>query len=318
MRHPAIAGRRANALIAAAAVLAGCAAYVQWRVRQAERDNPPRGRFVEVDGVRLHYVERGEGPPLVFLHGNGSMIEEVQRSGLLERLARDYRVIVIDRPGFGHSERLRDRAWTARTQARLLREALRELGVERPILVGHSWGVFVALRMALEDPHYVRSLVLASGYYFPTPRLDVLLMSQPAMPVVGPLMRYTLSPVLSRLIYPLLLRRIFGPAPVSAGFRDFPVWMALRPGQLRAAAAESAMMIPTAATPGPRFAELRMPVVLIAGEGDRVASARWHSGRVHARIPYSELRLVPQVGHMVHHSAPDEVVAAVESAARAV
>ncbi|MCC7547111.1 MAG: alpha/beta hydrolase [Burkholderiales bacterium] len=265
--------RQRVALSAGAVLLAACAVYVQWRVRQAERDNPPQGQFIDVDGVRLHYVEQGEGPPLVIFHGNGSMFEEIQRSGVMARLAHDYRVILIDRPGFGHSERPADRVWTARAQARLMREALRQLKVERPIVVGHSWGVFVALRLALADPHYVRSLVLASGYYFPTPRLDVLLMSAPAIPLIGDLVRHTVSPLLSRIIYPLLLRRSFGPAPVSEGFRGFPVWMALRPRQLKAAAAETAMMIPTAATLGPRFAELRMPVVLIAGEGDRVARA---------------------------------------------
>jgi len=309
--------RHRASLIAATAFLAASALYVQWRVRQAERANPPAGKFIEVDGVRLHYVERGKGPPLVIFHGNGAMFEEMQRSGLLERAAQDYRVIVIDRPGFGHSERPADRIWTARAQARLMREALRQLRVERPIVLGHSWGVFVALQLALEDPHYVRSLVLASGYYFPTPRLDVLPMSVPAIPVIGDLMRYTLSPILSRLIYPLLLRKTFGPAQVSAGFRDFPVWMTLRPHQLRAAAVESATMIPTAAMLGPRFRELRMPVMIIAGEGDRVARARWHSQRLHGRVPTSELRLVAGAGHMVHHTAPEDVKAAIDWAARA-
>src|ERR1700733_1318636 len=80
--------------------------------KKAERNNPPIGKFIEVGGVRLHYVERGEGEPLVFLHGNGSMIQDFVSSGLLDKAARKYRVIVFDRPGFGYSKRPRLTVWT--------------------------------------------------------------------------------------------------------------------------------------------------------------------------------------------------------------
>ena len=80
--------------------------------RNAENDNPPAGQFLEMDGVRLHYVERGSGAPLVLLHGNGSMIQDFESSGLIDLAARNYRVIVIDRPGFGHSDRPRNVVWT--------------------------------------------------------------------------------------------------------------------------------------------------------------------------------------------------------------
>jgi pimeloyl-ACP methyl ester carboxylesterase len=90
------------------------------------------GRFVEVAGVRLHYVEHGEGEPLVLLHGNGSMIQDFQSSGLIDMAARTYRVIVFDRPGFGHSERPRTTIWTAEAQADLIHKALKKIGVPVP------------------------------------------------------------------------------------------------------------------------------------------------------------------------------------------
>ena len=101
---------RQNVFSNAAGVLAaaaGAALLNHWLARKAERRNPPRGRFIKVQGVRLHYVERGTGPALVLLHGNGSMIEDFQSSGLIELAARKYRVIAFDRPGFGHSDRPR-------------------------------------------------------------------------------------------------------------------------------------------------------------------------------------------------------------------
>ena len=80
--------------------------------KKAESDNPPFGQFLEVNGVRLHYVERGSGEPLVLLHGNGSMIQDFQSSGLIDLASKNYRVIVFDRPGFGHSDRPRNVVWT--------------------------------------------------------------------------------------------------------------------------------------------------------------------------------------------------------------
>ena len=73
--------------------------------RNAENDNPPAGQFLEVGGVRLHYVERGSGPPLVLLHGNGSMIQDFETSGIIDMTAEKGRVIVFDRLGFGHTGR---------------------------------------------------------------------------------------------------------------------------------------------------------------------------------------------------------------------
>jgi pimeloyl-ACP methyl ester carboxylesterase len=94
--------------VVAAGALAAMALLNRHLAKKAEDDNPPAGQFLEVDGVRLHYVERGSGDPLVLLHGNGSMIEDFESSGLVDLAAKNYRVIVIDRPGFGHSSRPRN------------------------------------------------------------------------------------------------------------------------------------------------------------------------------------------------------------------
>ena len=109
--------------------------------KKAERRNPPTGRFVTIDGVRLHYVERGTGRPLVLLHGNGSMIFRTSNSsGLIDLAAMKYRVIAFDRPGFGHSDRPRRTVWTPEAQAALLNAALTKMGVSQPPVFGHSWG----------------------------------------------------------------------------------------------------------------------------------------------------------------------------------
>jgi pimeloyl-ACP methyl ester carboxylesterase len=312
---PAVGFVRRHPFALAALALAGSALLVQRRTRQAERANPPQGKFIDVEGVRLHYLEHGAGEPLLLLHGNGTMIREMEISGLIDLAADRYRVITFDRPGYGHSARPRGRLWTPRAQARLLHEALRRLGVERPIVVGHSWGTQVALAYALEFPSQVQSLVLLSGYYFPTLRFDVPLLSPPAIPLVGDVLRYTISPWIGRLIWPLMLKRIFGPAPVPPRFAAFPVWMVLRPSQLRAAAAEAALMIPDAMALRKRYRDLDLPVMIMAGEEDRHVDAGQQSVRLHQELPRSELRLVPGVGHMIHHSVPRQVMEAIDAVA---
>jgi pimeloyl-ACP methyl ester carboxylesterase len=298
-----------------AALLAGTALVVHLRARKAEQDNPPEGRFVEVGGVRLHYVECGQGQPLVLLHGNGSMIQDFETSGLLGLAAQRYRVIAFDRPGFGHSERPRSTVWTPNAQADLLHAALARIGITRAIVLGHSWGASVAVALALKYPQAVKALVLASGYYFPTLRADVAFMSAPAIPLVGDILRYTISPILARILWPRVLRKIFGPAPVPARFADFPVSMALRPSQLRAAAAESALMIPDAFALQSHYSELKMPVVIVAGRDDRLVTTEHQSARLHSEIPQSTFHSIPGAGHMVHHTDPYSVLAAIDEAA---
>ena len=81
--------------------------------KRAERNNPPIGKFVDVGALRLHYIELGDGEPLVLLHGNSGMIQDFTSSGLVERAGQRYRVIVFDRPGFGYSDRPRRTIWTS-------------------------------------------------------------------------------------------------------------------------------------------------------------------------------------------------------------
>jgi pimeloyl-ACP methyl ester carboxylesterase len=287
---------------------------VRAKTKQAEAENPPQGRFVTADGVRLHYIERGEGPTLVLLHGNGVLADDFDHSGLLDRAAQHYRVIAFDRPGFGYSERPRSKVWTPQAQARLLRHALQELGVDSAIVLGHSWGTLVALSMALDAPDFVRGLVLLSGYYYPSLRADVLT-SGPAVPVIGDLMRYTVSPIVGRMLWRPIAKRAFAPMDVDVRFRALPVWMMLRPSQLRASAAETAMMVPSAMALAKRYQELKVPAVIMSGTQDLIVDFSHNSERLSERIPESELQLQPGVGHMTHYAHPEQVMTAVDSIA---
>ena len=303
--------------VVAVGALAVSALVNRYLAKKAELKNPPSGRFVEVDGVRLHYVEQGKGEPLVLLHGNGSMIQDFETSGLIALAAKNYRVIVFDRPGYGHSERPRSILWTANAQAGLIHNALSQIGVSRAIVLGHSWGASVAVALALKHESMVKALVLASGYYYPTVRADVVALSGPAVPVLGDIVRYTLSPLLGRLTWPLLMRKIFGPASVPQKFGAFPSEMAMRPSQIRASAEESALMIPGAFALREGYADLRMPVVIIAGHEDRLIDIDRQSAELHREVSQSTFHAVEGTGHMVHQTATKRVMAAIDEAAAA-
>jgi pimeloyl-ACP methyl ester carboxylesterase len=314
-RNAAAGHSYAVAAIVAAGALAATALLNRHLAKKAEHDNPPAGQFLEIDGVCLHYVERGSGEPLVLLHGNGSMIEDFVSSGLVDLAANNYRVIIIDRPGFGHSSRPRNVIWTPDAQAQLIRRALERLGVSQAIVLGHSWGASVAVALGLKFSDMVRGLVLASGYYYPTLRADVVALSAPAVPVVGDILGHTLSPIISRLMWPLMTAKIFGPKSAPAKFQQFPKEMALRPSQIRASAAESALMIPDAIHFENKYADLKMPVVIIVGQDDRLIDSDTQSARLHSDVSQSAFHCVPKNGHMVHQTATGDVMAAINEVA---
>src|SRR5690348_3145899 len=199
------------AALAGTAALGALALGNHLVARRTERRHPPGGAFMQVDGVRLHYSDRGEGSAIVLIHGNAVSGDDWNTSGVAELLLRNHRVIIFDRPGFGHSERPRGHLWTAAQQAELLHKALCELGVERPVVVGHSWGAIVALALAQRHQSQVGGLVLLSGYYFWTLRPDTLMVVTGALPLLGDLLRYTIAPLLGWLQMPLLKWAMFSP-----------------------------------------------------------------------------------------------------------
>ena len=282
------------------------------RRRKAEKANPPRGSFVTSNGVRLHYIERGRGRPIVFLHGNGMTVEDMRISGIMDIAAdHSFRAIAFDRPGFGHSERPRGTAWTAAAQAALLPKAFELLGIDRPIVVGHSLGTMVALALALNHPDHVAGLVLASGYYFPKARADIALFSPPAIPLVGDLLCYTVAPLMGEAMAPRMIAKMFSPQDVPARFeREFPVGLMVRPSQIRASSKDATHMIPDALAMSDRYGELDCPIAVLSGDADKVVDFREHALRFHAAVPGSVLDVFPGAGHMIHHVDPARVVRA--------
>jgi pimeloyl-ACP methyl ester carboxylesterase len=305
---------RAATIGAAALAALGSAAWVEHRARLAQRRHHAPHRLMYVNGVRLHYQLVGEGPAVLLVHGNLVHGADFEASGLLDRLAMKHQVLVIDRPGFGHSDRPRDRPWTPAMQARLLHQAVSTLGLQRVVVVGHSLGAQVALAMALQNPASVDGLVLVGGYYWPRLRLDRWLAAPAAMPVLGDVLRYTTSAWTARATLGPAVRSMFHPHPVPERFHELlPREMLLRPLQQRAAAEDATHLVAQARALVKQYASLQMPVTLIAGAKDGIVSAK-QSRWLHAGLPHSRLHILDGVGHMAHYQAHDTIEAGVQRA----
>ncbi|TPM29950.1 alpha/beta hydrolase [Mesorhizobium sp. B2-3-4] len=297
--------------LAASAALAG---YNAIRARRAIVSRAC-GRVMKIDGLRLHFIESGSGMPLLLLHGNGSMAEDFKSSGVFDEAAKTYRVLAFDRPGFGRSSRPRGRHWSACDQADLIHAAAGRLGIKKYLVLGHSWGAWIALELARRHSSSVAGIVLVSGYYYPPPRVDLALAALPALPVIGTAFRHTLLPLLVRLAWPWAMKKIFQPAVIASDFAAFAKDFASRPSQLRAVCSESASMLAAALWRKATYKDISVPTGIMAGSGDRLFDAEGDARRLHAEVGRSLLEVVPGAGHMVHQSAPQAVVGMVHTIA---
>ncbi|MGB8521068.1 MAG: alpha/beta hydrolase [Candidatus Tumulicola sp.] len=241
----------------------------------------------------------------MLLHGNGVTAQDWKSSGLIHALVGTHRVIAFDRPGFGYSTRPRGQVWTAAAQATLLHEALQRLNIGATVIVGHSWGTLVALALALEYPVHYKGLLLISGYFFPTFRVDAALFGTPALPIIGDVLRYTVLPPLGAALAPVVSAQLFAPADVDPAIKP-ELAMAIRPWQIRANAEDAALMVPSAASMEHRYKELAVPVAIVAGADDKVVSPA-QSKRLAEEIPASKLLIIHGVGHMVHYTAKETI-----------
>ncbi|TGS19161.1 alpha/beta hydrolase [Mesorhizobium sp. M2E.F.Ca.ET.209.01.1.1] len=305
---------RKNLLLLLAATTAGLALYNNLLARRA-LDARLLGRFIDLGGTKLHFLEAGNGQPLLLLHGNGASAEDFTTSGIFDRAAARYRVLAFDRPGFGMSTRPAGRPWTAAAQADLIDAAVAKLGIERYMVVGHSWGAAVALEMARRHPRSVAGVVVVAGYHYPSPRLALAISALPAVPLIGTVLRHAVLPSLVRLNWRWAMRKIFHPATIAIPFATTTRGLASRPSQLRSISAESFLMLASALFPNRRYADIAVPVGIIAGAGDQLFDAKAEALRLQSEISHSLLDIVPDAGHMVHQSSPAAILAMIDKVA---
>ena len=296
--------------VLAAVTLAGTAAI--------ERANPPAGRFVGVDGGRLHIVElgRADAPPVVLLHGASGNLRDMQLA-LGDKLAARYRVILIDRPGHGWSDRPNGRGDASpAAQATLIHQALAALGVTRPVVLGHSWSGALATAYALAYPTETRALILLAPVTHPWPGGIGWINDVVALPVLGSLIARTLILPSGYFMLKPGVAGVFSPdtPPPDYGART-GVALLLRPNEFIANAQDLAGLKEFVRQQAPRYGELKMPVTIISGDKDPVVYTDIHSRAIVRQVPQAKLTVLPGVGHMVQYVAADDVVRAIDEVA---
>lgn len=295
------------ALLGGAAItIVGLAAFSLAMMRRANALAPPMGRFIEIDGARLHYIDVGAGPAIVLIHGLAGQGGNFTYA-LVERLAQDHRVIVVDRPGAGHSHRSRGGSATLRAQAREIDGLIRALGLTRPLVAGHSLGGAIALALALDYPHSVGGLALLAPLTAPQSEVPALKGLPLASSWLVAAAAWTVALPFAILGERVFSRGSFGPEvkPADFSLRGGGI-LAARPLSFIGAAQDMAEV--NADLPGlaARYGELAMPVGILFGTQDRVLDYRIQGEAMVGRIVGLDLELLPDRGHMIPVTAPDE------------
>ena len=293
-------------------VLAVSAVLTRMMVRRAETEFPHTGQSVEVEGVRIHYLDRGRGRPVVLIHGFRGSAYDFEVS-ITKQLARHLRVVAFDRPGHGYSDPVADDEHSLFVEARRLHEAVNALRLERPLLVGYSLGAAVALAYADAYADEVGGVVAIAGHVMPY-RVHVgPLAFLASRPWFGGVVSHTLLVPVGRLIGRGILRRACFPQPIPPSYSDASLSMALRPRTFRYAPAELRQSARELRELSRRYRTLPVHVTIVSGAGDSVSGAK-EARNFHGRLASSTLITVPDGGHALHATHPDVVAAAVRAA----
>lgn len=295
----------------------------QEAAERAEAAYPPIGRFVSVDGVKIHLVDTGpteasapNAPAIVLIHGASGNLRDFTFD-FVKRLTPRLRVIAIDRPGFGHSERgpgqtATEPAHHPAAQARLMREAVKAIGVARAVLVGHSLGGASALAWLVDAPETVIGLVDLAGVSHPWPGSAGLVYDL-GVSVLGGLTADLIAGLVSEEQAIAGVNSIFRPQAAPEGYAEYVgVALALRPSTVRYNNRDIGLLKPLLETQRLAYPEIAAPIEILHGEADTIVKVSVHGERLAREAPTAELTVLPGVGHMPHHAAPEACLAAIE------
>jgi pimeloyl-ACP methyl ester carboxylesterase len=286
-------------------LLAALLLFTVWTAGRVEKALPPHGQFADVPGGRIHYWQQGSGTAIVMVHGLGGQSANFAY-GVVEQLADDFRVIVIDRPGAGYSTRNSDRCATLREQAKFVAEFIRALGLQRPWLVGHSLGGAISLQAALDYPDAIGGLVLLAPLTHLPPQVPQMFRR---LDIQSRLLRraiaWTLATPVGMVIGPRTIRAIFAPEPVP---RDIATrgrgLLSLRPSHFYNVSTDLMSVNADLQKMTQLYGHLRVPVAILFGTSDQVLDYRQQGQAMQQKIAHLQLKLV-EGGHMLPVTQPE-------------
>ena len=290
-------------------VATGC---VHW---DAERKAPVIGEFVEVNGAQLHVVDIGPKEsakaPVVLIHGASVNLRDM-KIALGDVLAQDRRVIMIDRPGRGYSERPMN-GYELDVQAQYIRSAVSALDVEAPIIVGQSFGGAVALSYALQYQEEMAGLVLLAPVSHEWPGGVAWYNNASQIPVLGFLLRRFLIPPFGYLTLDDSIDDSFSPdetPPEYVARAGLP--LLFRPKDFKSNAEDLANLKQEIIKQQDHYGELVLPVAIVTGEADTTVSPEIHAKTLVGEIDGATLLLLPKTGHALHHSQTARIASVID------
>ncbi len=260
------------------------------------------GQTAVLDQCHIQYVMEGQGQDVVFLHGSEGSLNDFYLSPVWNALRGQCRLTAFDRPGRDISS---PGYYSVDEQVEITHQLLKKLGVDRPILVAHSWSGVLALSYALKYPGEVKGIVLIGGWVYPLD--DPLQDGAPVVyPVVGPLAAQygfrTRDGIIDRL-----LDEGFGRTPIPANYRAdaHQRWCWSRQ-QLESFMAEIAEANEYLKQISPRYGELTVPIMAMAGDADKAVPPSQATDLAKA-VKNGRAILLPGCPHYLQFSSPTEV-----------
>lgn len=310
-------------VVALAVVLVGAVQfYAQKRERAAADNYPPQGMMVEVNGVSVHAEQMGAGPDLVLIHGASGNTRDFTFA-FADLLKDRYRITILDRPGLGWTDRAGpkfDRVWTNAhedpiTQAALLRAASQQLGVENPIVLGHSFGGIVALAWAVEFDD-LAGVVSVAGVANPWPGKLGWIYTIGGTAWGGALVLPLLSAFAPQSYVDATVASIFEPQSAPDGYLSHvgPA-LTLRRDAMRANTRQVNWLRPHVVALSERYGSISEPVEIVHGDADTIVPLDVHSAKLPGQIDGANLTVLEGVGHMPHHTHANDVIDAIDRVA---
>jgi len=276
-------------------------------VRRIETEHPPGGQFVEIDGTQLHFRRTGDParPAILVLHGATTNLEEPYMA-LADALA-DEHVIWLDRPGLGWSARP-DGPWSPRHEAALIDVFLSTQGIRQAIVIGHSWGGAIAMRLAIDHPARVDGLVLVAPALSAWIGRAAWFNAVTFWPGLGLLLSHLAVPLTGRRQAESGAAAAFHPEAVpDAYLQRSALPLLLRPSVWRANARDMADVNTHLEQQEEAYSRISAPTIVLAGKGDTVLWSHRHGAHAAARMPRAEMRWIAGAGHNLHHHHPRAV-----------
>ena len=262
--------------------------------------------------VPLRVIERGSGSTVVMVHGAWGGPEDWLTT-IVPLVEEQARCIVIERPGHGWSSDTTPGAGTPLAQARGLRAAVRELGIERPILAGFSYGASVCAAWATQWPDEVAGVLLVSPALYPWTGFESAAFAATNLPLVGELSVPTVVMPMGLITAPASLAKVFTPETPPESFAASPWRLALRTANFRANIRDLRRLRSSVAIVSPYYPRITAPVRLVHGTGDRVAYADFHSARFAKEVQHAQVTFIPDAGHQVLYTHPRIVAEELEA-----